>query len=342
MVENMNDMNSLHCQEESIEPRSGNTDISKQISEIFEIYDIPFWGCDYDRVYPNIASILPKEAVDFSELSLENSIACEVICAAICHQMNWDYLRYAVLKKTKEDESWLQAERLSNIREEEVAELFANYEKIERVRARERSEILQSVGKIIISVGNYSNVFFDNEKQLLPINIIRGTLLRSSAFSKDPKEKKLQLLLQKLSNYECLKELALYCKPAIDYHLIRCYLRRGLIYPRTKYAEEYIFASTSQRKETTVAALRNLCSELLEQIAWYTELDVRIVNAIEWNIGRSVCTQDEPDCYLKKNDAAWLKENYTYCPFYENCLARQSKNADLLHVNEPEYKGTSY
>lgn len=339
-VERLND--TLHCQEKSKRVNSCNIDISKQISEIFEIYAIPFCGCDYDKVYPNIANILPKESVDFSELSLENCIACEVVCAAICHQMNWDYLRCAVLKKTKEDESWLQAERLSNIGEEEVAKLFVNYKKTERIRAKERTEILRNVGKIIDSVGNYNNIFFDNEKQVLPINVIRKILLNSSVFSKDPKEKKLQLLFQKLSNYESLKELALYCKPAIDYHLIRCYLRRGLIYPRTKYAEEYISATASSKKESTVAALRHLCSELLEQIAWYTELDICVVNAIEWNIARSVCTQDYPDCYLEKEDAAWLKKDYTCCPFFESCLARQSKKLDLLHINEPEYKGTSY
>ena len=319
-----------------------NAAISKQISEAFDIYNIPFLGCDFNKVYPNVADILPKEVVNFSELSFENCIACEVICAAICHQMNWDYLRKAVLDKTKVDEYWVCGDRLSNIKEEEVAALFDNYYKPERIRARERCDILHEVGKMACNAGGYRALFLDEKMRLLPVETIRSSLLKCLAFSKDPKEKKLQLLLQKLSIYDCLHGLSSHCRPAIDYHLIRSYLRRGLLYPKTKYAEEFIFESSAQRKETTVGALRQLCGELLEQIAWYTELDICVVNSIEWNIGRSICTQDNPDCYLETDDATWLRLKYVRCPFYESCRARQNEKDDLLHINEPEYKGTSY
>lgn len=316
--------------------------ISKQISEEFEIYDVPFLGCDFDSVYPDVAGILPKEAVTFGELSFENAIGCEVICAAICHQMNWDYLRQAVLQKTQMDTSWLYGGNLSCISEEEVVALFAGYNKQERVRAKERCEILHQVGEMINELGGYQAIFMDMQGELLPIDMIRKSLLKCPAFSIDPKEKKLQLLLQKLSIYEKLRGLSLYCKPAIDYHLVRCYLRRQLLFPKTKFAEDFIMATTIKRKETTVGALRHLCSTLLEQIAWYTGLDICEVNAIEWNIGRSVCTQNHPDCYLEHEDAAWLKEKYVRCPFFESCRARQNGNVDIMDMNEPKYMGTSY
>ncbi|MHB8130806.1 MAG: hypothetical protein ACYDEX_17580 [Mobilitalea sp.] len=319
-----------------------NVAISKQISEVFDIYDIPFLGCDFEKVYPNVADILPKEVVNFSELSFENRIACEVISAAICHQMNWDYLRKAVLDKTKDDEYWLCDDRLSNIKEEEVAALFVNYNKPERIRAKERCDILHEVGKMVCDAGGYQALFLDERLKLLPIETIRSYFLNCLAFSKDPKEKKLQLLLQKLSIYDYLHGVASHCRPAIDYHLIRSYLRRGLLYPKTKYAEEFISESSAQRKEATVGALRQLCGVLLEQIAWYTDLDICVVNSIEWNIGRSICTQDNPDCYLETEDAAWLRLRYVQCPFYGSCRARQNEKGELLRLNGPEYKGTSY
>lgn len=334
-----------HSNDKGIFMPSENNDnlaISKQISVGFDICDIPFLGCDYEKIYLNIAGVLPKESVSFSELTMEKSIACEVVCAAICHQMNWDYLRQAVLEKTKADTNWLCGERISSISEEEVAAMFSNYKKTERIRAKERCEILHELGELVCNIGSYQKIFMDEQMNLVPIEKIRNCLIKCPAFSKDPKEKKLQLLLQKLSSYENMQELASYCKPAIDYHLIRCYLRRGLIYPKRKYAEEFIYAVSVQRKETTVGALRQLCSDLLEQIAWYTELDICVVNSIEWNIGRTVCTQNHPDCYLETNDAAWLKTRFTHCPFFESCLARQNEEKDLLYINEPEYKGTSY
>lgn len=322
--------------------RDNSVAISEQVSKEFDIFDIPFFNCNFEMIYPDIASILPKERVSFSELSFENSIACEVICAAVCHQMNWDYLRRTILEKTKIDKGWMAGERLLNISEEDVEKLFKNYKKPERVRAKERCEILHDVGRFMCNVGQYQSLFLDKEKKLLPIELIRNRLLQCNTFSKDPKEKKLQLLLQKLSNYDKLKKLSVYCQPAIDYHLIRCYLRRGLLRPRTAYAEGYLKDFTTERKETTVGALRHLCSKLLEDIAWYTELDICTVNLIEWNIGRSVCTQDNPHCELETDDTIWLKAKYVRCPFYESCMARQNEKNELLHINEPRYKGTSY
>lgn len=317
--------------------------LSKQIVEEFSICDIPFLGCDFEKVYQDIAGVLPKEAVSFMGLPFENRVACEVVCAAICHQMNWDYLRQAVLNKTREDESWLKGERLSGISEDEVASLFVGYENTERIRGKERCGILREVGGMVCGVGGYLPLFLDEGKRLLPIGVIRGRLRKCAAFSNDPKEKKLQLLLQKLSSYDGLQELSFHCRPAIDYHLIRCYLRRGLLFPTTKYAKEFMAAPSSGRKEGTVGSLRHLCCNLLEQIAWYTELDICTVNLIEWHVGRSVCIQGKPDCHLENADAAWLKEKYRRCPFYGSCQAARNEDGGmLLHANGPEYRGASY
>lgn len=317
--------------------------LSKQIEEEFSICDIPFLGCDFEKIYRDIASVLPGEAVTFKELPFENCIACEVICAAICHQMNWDYLRRTVLDKAKADESWLGGESLAGISEYEVASLFADYKSPERIREKERCEMLREVGEMVCEAGGYLPLFLDGEKRLLSIDVIRERLRKCTAFSEDPKEKKLQLLLQKLSNYDGLQELSIHCRPAIDYHLIRCYLRRGLLFPKTKYAKEFMTDSSSGRRESTVGALRHLCCNLLEQITWYTELDIRTVNLIEWNVGRSVCIQGKPDCHLENDDAAWLKPKYLRCPFYDGCRAVRNEDGGLLlYVNEPGYKGTSY
>lgn len=316
--------------------------LSKQIEREFRVCDIPFLGCDFEKVYRDIAGILPEEA-GFSELPFERRIACEVVCAAICHQVNWDYLRQAVLDRTKADGGWLDGERLAGISEGEVSLLFAGYKKPERIREKERCRILHEVGEMVCAAGGYIPLFLGEEEKLLPIGVIRGCLQKCAAFSGDPKEKKLQLLLQKLSRYEGFQGLSSHCGPAVDYHLIRCYLRRGLLLPRTKYAKEFVACSSSGRREGTVGALRHLCGGLLEQIAWYTDLDICTVNSVEWNIGRSVCIQGMPDCRLESPDAAWLKARYLKCPFYGNCqAARDGEGGMPQYVNEPEYRGASY
>lgn len=209
--------------------------ISTRMLEGFVVADIPFLECDFDITYPKIAHIMPSEIICFDLWGLETTIACETVCAAICHQMNWDYLRYAVFEKTKNDREWVSPQYLSQISEETVKLLFTKYNKPNRIRARERTDILRQVGKLATKLGSFCNLFFDKDRVLLSENQIRNNYFMCPPFSQDPGEKKLQLLFQKLSNYTLLAQLAPFCKPTVDYHLIRCFLRRGLISPKSLF-----------------------------------------------------------------------------------------------------------
>lgn len=315
--------------------------ISERITDEFDIMQIPFIGCNFNVLYHQIVEILPSEKITFNEFGLEKNIACELICASICHQMNWDFLRQAVFDKTKKNTDWINSENLSNVSTSVLNEILKKYNKPERIRAEERANLLREIGKMVYRIGSYCNIFFDNQMNLLPYEKIREHLLLCPAFSQDPSEKKLQLLLQKLSSLKPLKGLGKYYKPAIDYHLIRCYLRRGLIFPKTQYAESFISNPSIQRKESTVGAMRKLCCEIMEQICWFTLLDISSVNLVEWHIGRSVCTQGKPDCFLKDKDASWLKAKFSKCPFYDNCVACQYKKG-YITIQEPTYVGMSY
>lgn len=315
--------------------------ISGRIFDEFSILQIPFIGCDFDLIYPKIAKILPSETINFCKFGFEANIACELICAAICHQINWDFLRQAVFIKTEKNINWLSYENLCRITEEDIAQMLKSYNKPDRIRAGERAALLREVGEMVEKIGGYKYIFLDDQMNLLSNEKIRDNFSSCQTFSQDPSEKKLQLLLQKLSSIKSLKGLALYYQPAIDYHLIRCYLRRGLIYPTTQYAANFIKDISIQRRESTVGAMRQLCSELMQQICWFTSLDINTINLVEWHIGRSICTEDNPDCSLKGKDAVWIKKYFSQCPFYENCVACNYIK-DYHTLQGPSYKGTSY
>lgn len=317
---------------------------SKRMLEAFNVSEIPFFECNFENLYPKLASIVPEEAIHFDVWGLEIAIACETVCAAICHQMNWDYLRHAVFEKTCSDIEWVSPDSLSNISSASVTNLFSKYNKPERIRANERTVILRQVGNLAKDHGGFSNLFFDVNGSMLPEEQIHRNFYKCEVFSQDPEEKKLQLLFQKLSNYTPFLQLAHFCKPAVDYHLIRCYLRRGLISPKNKLGKEFIFGSSggrTERKESTIGALRQLCSILVQRISSYTNLSINAVNQVEWHVGRSVCTEGMPDCNLENPDLTWLRAEYNKCPFYSSCCAAKY-NHDLLYIEEPLYKGTSY
>ena len=315
--------------------------ISDDIISSFSIIELPFLGCDYDSVYPEIAKVLPSDSVTYSDFSLSQAITCEVICAAICHQMNWDYLRRAVFDKTKQSEAWLRPEYLQAISEEEVELLFSDYPKKERIRREERTEILHEVGKWLQRFPSQESIFLSPDGALLDYQSIIRNISFCRPFTTDPEGKKLQLLLQKISVYPQFSGLKRHYKPAIDYHLIRTYIRRGLLVARTQHAIDYLLNEEIKRKDNTVAAIRQLCSEIMINTCRFTEMDISTVNQIEWQIGRSVCIKGTPDCCLEQKDSKWLKQAFSKCPFYETCAARRNNNK-FLTVNEPTYEGTSY
>lgn len=337
------DGKTLQAQEKTVaETISAVSPVSESLKDCFETYDIPFIGCDFNEVYPEVLSVIPQEIYTFDHFDLDTAIMCEVVCATICHQINWDFLRAAVLKYTQKNNGHLSAGDLQLITDATVLEMLGHYNKRGNIKARERAKMLQSLGKWAGKYSQIRDVFLTGEKKLRPINQVKDALLKCTIFSSDPEEKKLNLLLQKLNLLEPLSGIGKYAKPAIDYHLLRLYLRRGLIYARTKYAYDYISNPEISRKENTVAALRELCSKLLSQIALYTGLDITSVNLVEWHVARSVCDRDNPDCELKGVEAQWLKPKYKQCPFCATCTARNTSTDKLLTVKEPSYRGTSY
>lgn len=314
--------------------------ISETLLASFDVFEYSLDKIDYPGIYKKIVKQLPRRNLTFEYLSNECAIACEVVCAAICHQINWDFLRDVVYKRTLEDSEWIQASHLLKITSKDVERLLAEYDKPERIRAKERARLLRSLGKSLLNNNiDYRGVFFDgnNKRTFEGINTILNC---SEAFSNDPESKKTQLLLQNLSEYEDYSFLGKYCKPAIDYHIIREFLRRGIVCPANQTAVDFI-EDPKARKEQTVASLRKICADAFLLLEWLTDYDIVTLNTVEWWIGRSVCVKERPDCNLQNDESQWLKPEFKRCPFYESCYARQIDNK-YLSIVEPNYQGNSY
>lgn len=316
--------------------------ISENIKSSFEVFNLTLDMIDIPEIYKKLEVILPDNEVMFNEFDLEKIIACETICAAICHKINWDFLRKVVYEKTIKNNKWIYPKYLKDIKPQEVFDLLCEYTKKHRIKADERSCMLREIGMIMYKNNiNYTDIFFDQDMKLKDYKDIVNFLKKCSVFAGDPEEKKLQLLMQSLSDYPKFKKLAEYYNPTIDYHLIRCFLRRGIIRPINKYGRDFIFDNEIERKEGTIGALRNVCSNAIKNLCIITSLNLKEINRIEWWIGRTVCTENKPDCLLKTKESSWLKNDFKRCPYYYNCYAI-NYNKDYLEINEPKYKGNSY
>lgn len=316
--------------------------VSAYLKDNFGIYDIPFLGCDFSTVYPLILKVIPKEKVLFSGFCIDTAIMCEIICSAICHQINWDFLRGVVYEYTIKNPEWLLPNNLSMIDHKQVTIMLGAYHKKENIKAKERATILQSVGKWSVHYKEIREVFLDSSGVLKSKKQVCEALKKCQVFTTDPEGKKMNLLLQKLNSITELHGIDCYAMPAIDYHLMRLYFRRGLLYARTKMALDFISNPDINRKESTVGAVRELCSGLLSQVSLFTGMSVSEINNIEWHVARSVCLREQPDCDLLGEKARWLKTEFNECPFRHTCMACNYSTDKLLLFKEPSYKGTSY
>ena len=316
--------------------------ISPNIKSSFEVFDFTLDMVDIPQIYKKLENILPDNEVMFNNFDLEKIIACETICASICHKINWDFLRKVVYQKTVNDSKWVYPQYLKNIKSEEVFALLCKYTKKNRIRSKERSSMLREIGTVMYKSNiNYTDIFFDQNMNLKQYKDIVIFFKRCSVFAGDPEEKKLQLLMQSLSDYPKFYNLERYYNTTVDYHLIRLFLRRGIIRPTNKYGENFIFNDKVERTEATVGALRNVCSKAIKNLCIITSLNLKKINRIEWWIGRTVCTENKPDCLLKRKESSWLKNDFKKCPYYYNCYAN-NYNKDYLEIKEPKYKGNSY
>lgn len=316
--------------------------ISENIKKSFQVFDFTLDMINIPDIYHMLIKILPKNETMFSKFDLETVIACETICASICHKINWDFLRRVIYIKTIKNIRWINPEYIKKIKAKEVEELLSDYDKTNRIRADERSKMLRDLGKSICkNEGNYTNIFFDKNMRMKNYDEMIDFFNRCKVFESDPESKKMQLLFQSLSDYPEFEKLNQYYMPTVDYHLIRCFLRRGIIHPVNQYAKDFIFNGDIERTESTIGALRNVCSDAINNLSVITSLNLKEVNRIEWWIGRTICTEGEPDCFLKSGAALWLKDNFNKCPYYDHCYAI-NYNKDYLIINEPTYKGNSY
>ncbi len=319
-----------------------NDKISKDILRGFTPLTYSLTELPYADIYKNLLQLLPPQSISFQNMNTEKLLSCEIICSAICHKINWDFLRKTILEKTIEDPNWLEPQNLILLKSTDIESLLSCYEKKERILATERCKMLVEIGsKVLNGPKSFTNIFFDKDNSFKSYEEIFDFFMSINVFSSDPQQKKYQLLLQSLSDYFNFSFLSKYYKPTIDYHLIRLFLRRGIVKPTTAITREFILNPDVFRQEKTMASLRQVCAESLETICWITSLDIRAVNRIEWWVGRTICINGEPDCYLTKDEATWLKPCFNKCPYFDLCYAQQIDNK-YLEISEPTYKGKSY
>lgn len=270
----------------------------------------------------------------------------ELLFTSICHQTNWDKLYNKFVLLFTEQPLLFEPKRLINLKHREFINMFG--EEFDCNGLRERINTLKLLAN-----------FFDNSsiniEDFIPKVVILGGLNglyerldKFTPFSVDPLRKKARVFVHQLLSYSLIEVIdSDNILPAIDYHLIRLYIRTGRVIP----TQDIRLLKLAEHKVNRIEIQTHI-RRAVETAMWYTASGARLridkLNHIEWQIARSFCLREEPLCNgppsLNKRMGSEvsllsLRVN-NRCPNVNQCAAVNFK--PLFNAKEPKSAKTFY
>lgn len=285
-----------------------------------------------------------------TEFWFENPKATQLIFKvafiSVCHQFNWDFMQRTLAEHLlKSPDDILLA--LENITAPKLAAWLSGYHRQERIRAKERADLLRDIAKVLReSYGGDLRVFFDEcANAKLDSGDFHQIMDQFKSYRSDPLRKKTNILShdlvrERIIDFQDIQNL----EPAIDYHIMRLYLRTGRVIPSNEIIFKFLEGAPNPRG-SLVRELRRTTAEAAKLTSFYSGLSVADLNYVEWQIGRSVCLNEGPHCDSvgsELNDAPDVKLLTTgACPYRRTCLSRNELPA-FLAFEEPNFISSDY
>lgn len=309
-----------------------------------QIFDIDPIAC-MQHAYA-IKNFIPEDIIEpWHQHAPEDQLLFKVAFISICHQFNWDFLQTRLYEKIFSSASPL-LETIENITPSTISEWLHDYPKKERIHAIERAKLIRNVASVITENFNGSpKEFYDTLSQSsLGRKEFQDIMDLFDAYKKDPLKKKTNVLSHEITSERIFRiEDEGNLEPAVDYHIIRIYLRTGRVLAKDEELYKY-FKGTPNPRGYIVSQLRKTVSDALKLTAHYANLNIAQVNFIEWQLGRSTCTNKTPRCALPppNNAPTSIKKLFdSKCP-YADCCTALTQMKEFIEFEEPLFFSTLY
>lgn len=281
----------------------------------------------------------PASTTAWAPLSYE--LLFRVSLAAICHQINWDFLSLRIRQSF--DRLNMDAKGLAKVSAADVLSWLDGYHRKDRIRAKERAAMLRDVGQTIIDKfgGDAGNLLAQCGARLSGDAGFMALLDRFAAFKADPLRKKSNVLVHEIVRDGIVRfsdENTI--KPAVDYHIMRMYLRTGRVVPMHRSVKDLLKKDSAPRPRL-VRLLREAVSEALSLTSLYAKMSIPEVNSLEWQIGRDICDRQSPRCTNATGAlSASSGSNDNRCPHSTFC--RAFMDPEFRQLREPDLKKSFY
>lgn len=259
-------------------------------------------------------SVLPREA----------QLCFKIFFVSICHQINWDFLQDRLFDFFSADDVEVMLETAENATPTYIERVLFGYHRPERIRAPERAKYLRQTASALRKSFSGEVLRIVQAGSVFGQSGLMNELDKIPAFAEDPLRKKSSALAQELAR----ERIATFSDsgdipPAIDYHLIRLYLRTGRVVATTDTVFNSLKTGVTHRPRL-LKLLRSATSRAMASTAQYANLPVHELNYLEWQLGRTRCEKERVNC-----TGAWpddltdssVRELDDKCPLRHNCHA---------------------
>lgn len=227
-----------------------------------------------------------------------SKILMELVFVSICHQANWNKLHEKVVAIACQDWEFFHPRRMAELTSSRFKAAFGDAFDETRIAASERTKLLRSLANKCLGWPHADGA----EWLLAPTMVLKGPgglypwLDTIEVFSADPLRKKSRILVHQLLRYGLIQVCDVAnVAPAIDYHLIRLYIRTGRVRPLTPDVALRLLSGVQMRVEP-ITDLRRAVEEAMYCTASAAGLRIDELNHIEWQLARSFCVREGPRC----------------------------------------------
>ena len=272
----------------------------------------------------------------------ESQFFFKILFVSVCHQINWDFMQDAMADILLPD-AHLSLDRISCISKKDIDAALAGYPKRDRWRSAERAKYLRMTASELKD--DYES-FLDcvDAGELAGERGFYQHIDRLTVFQEDDLNKKTNVLAHDLFREGVIQFLdPENLRPAVEYHLIRLYLRTGRVYPTHDEVKRGLLENAKVRRPRLVKVLRQTVSQAMELTSFYSGLDIATLNYLEWQIARNVCDADDPKCHYARLSSMPSDISKIFgksCLFSEECEALNNTTYGMF--KEPHFQKAIY
>jgi hypothetical protein len=250
----------------------------------------------YSHELPRLLKLRQNtESFFLSHLPRADQIRALGHIVGICDRLNWDFTLGPLAAALWSMTEGFNSQALARLTLSDFRAAFGKYRRSDgRIGYSTRLRKLRDIAahfyaqKVPERLGAATRVF-GNDGAL-------GLLLATPTFRDDPLHKKCNALLHELVRRQLVFfEDSFAIPPAIDYHILRLYLRTGRVEVLDEEVRRRLIARSPMRIEL-LTELRTITAQAVIRTAWLSGLSVSILNDSEWAFTRQACRRDEVWC----------------------------------------------